>query len=955
MLARIGPQFRIFTVLDIANGFWSLPLATSCQYKTAFTWEGRQFCWTVLPQGYRDSPAIFHRYMRQALEGVDSARCTQYVDDLLLMSGTEEEDRELTEQVLQALARAGLKVNGKKAQMGQTRVTYLGVEVSQMGREIDKGRVQLIQSLPLPTDVKSLQSFLGLTGFCRDFVANYAEIAQPLFDLTRASTWEWSEECTEAVRVLKENLASAPVLASPDGEKFFYLYPLVSDTTIGCALTREYGAKDRPVAFASRLLSAVELKYGWCEKVLLCSYWGVGKFKYLTGMQKVIIRSHHDPLRLLNMHTILQGQVSGQRIAKWLLALQAENIKAEVLKEPIVWVAGLHLAGTPHQCEASPGKTQHQVFRAANPNQVKEGTLVWFLDGSCSYQGGRKTAGLAVVGIRGNETVSTIGFSLEAKSAQEAELAALLTALNEVDPKFEAECWVVVDSDYVFRGATLMLRWWADNHFRATDGSTIKHATWWKRVEELSHCFTRINVVKVKAHKKTGPLSKGNNLADVEAKRAATEAPPWPWEPEESVPVAVLTRSGVDTDRGGQIRELQESDPGLEGIMKLGDRHVPKVELMEGIWCVLTTEGPVMLCPQGSRTAFLSWVHGSLAGGHPGFEEALGTLKRLCWWPGMAADLKSHLERCLDCARHSPPHKVLRGELMRQAPRGPWERIQIDYTGPLPPDHRKNRFMLVVVDAFSRWVEAFPTKYQTARVTAAILVNEVFTRWGVPKVIDSDQGAAFRSDLLGELSALTGITQLFHIAYHPQAAGQVGRMNRTIKSELRKGVEIGGKNRSQLLPFVLMRLRARESKGTVFSPYEALMGRPMERWENLLTPVPGEVTTHGLTQEWILTLIEHVKQVQQAVAWRDEQGAARVRAWYDLPGERNLPTVGDLVMYKIPGQHHPFPAPKWKGPYLVLDQLGPSLLLLGTENGGREWVHCTQIKRYKQGIGKGDM
>ncbi|CAM5089529.1 unnamed protein product [Natator depressus] len=96
MLARIGPQFRIFTVLDIANGFWSLPLATSCQYKTAFTWEGRQFCWTVLPQGYRDSPAIFQRYMRQALEGVDSARCIQYVDDLLLMSGTEEEDRELT-------------------------------------------------------------------------------------------------------------------------------------------------------------------------------------------------------------------------------------------------------------------------------------------------------------------------------------------------------------------------------------------------------------------------------------------------------------------------------------------------------------------------------------------------------------------------------------------------------------------------------------------------------------------------------------------------------------------------------------------------------------------------------------------------------------------------------------------------------------------------------------------
>ncbi|CAM5144018.1 unnamed protein product [Eretmochelys imbricata] len=156
--------------------------------------------------------------------------------------------------------------------------------------------------------------------------------------------------------------------------------------------------------------------------------------------------------------------------------------------------------------------------------------------------------------------------------------------------------------------------------------------------------------------------------------------------------------------------------------------------------------------------------------------------------------------------------------------------------------------MLVVVDAFSKWVEAFPTKYQTARVTAEILVNEVFTRWGVPKVIDSDQGAVFWSDLLGELSALNGITQLFHIAYHPQAAGQVESMNCTIKSELRKGVEMGGKNWSQLLPFVLMRIRARESKITGFSPYEALMGRPMERWENLVTSTWGSHYTRCNTR-----------------------------------------------------------------------------------------------------------
>lgn len=151
-----------------------------------------------------------------------------------------------------------------------------------------------------------------------------------------------------------------------------------------------------------------------------------------------------------------------------------------------------------------------------------------------------------------------------------------------------------------------------------------------------------------------------------------------------------------------------------------------------------------------------------------------------------------------------------------------WE---IDFTE-ITPDRYGNKYLLVFVDTFSGWVEAFPTRSETAQVVAKKILEEIFPRFGLPKVIRSDNGPAFVAQVSQGLASQLGINWKLHCAYRPQSSGQVERMNRTLKETLTKlALETGGKDWTTLLPFALF--RARNTPGRFkLTPYEILWGSP---------------------------------------------------------------------------------------------------------------------------------
>ncbi|KAM8952907.1 uncharacterized protein RCH25_043646 [Pelodytes ibericus] len=136
------------------------------------------------------------------------------------------------------------------------------------------------------------------------------------------------------------------------------------------------------------------------------------------------------------------------------------------------------------------------------------------------------------------------------------------------------------------------------------------------------------------------------------------------------------------------------------------------------------------------------------------------------------------------CAKCNPGklEKVVSKHLAK--PHYPFQRVQIDHIQ--MPKSGQYEYALVLVDMFSGWPEAFPVINLTAKTTAKRLLTEIVCRYGVPEVIESDQGPAFTALVTKEVWAALGVTLAFHTHYHPQSSGKVERMNGTLKARMLK-------------------------------------------------------------------------------------------------------------------------------------------------------------------------
>ena len=143
----------------------------------------------------------------------------------------------------------------------------------------------------------------------------------------------------------------------------------------------------------------------------------------------------------------------------------------------------------------------------------------------------------------------------------------------------------------------------------------------------------------------------------------------------------------------------------------------------------------------------------------------------------------------------------------------------------MPPVWRV-RYLLVLVDTFSGWVEAFPTTHKRAHNVAQILLTEIIPRFGLPSSLQSDNGPEFTSKVTQQLVQFLQIPWKFHIPYHPQSLGKVERMNRIIKETLTKLTLEVHLDWTKLLPIVL-RVRALPRKPLGLSPFAVMFGRPI--------------------------------------------------------------------------------------------------------------------------------
>ena len=169
---------------------------------------------------------------------------------------------------------------------------------------------------------------------------------------------------------------------------------------------------------------------------------------------------------------------------------------------------------------------------------------------------------------------------------------------------------------------------------------------------------------------------------------------------------------------------------------------------------------------------------------HLGSRRTYQQLSTSYYWYGMRQDIIRWCRQCQHCAKGKGPPLRPRGQLQKIPVGAPMDLVTMDILSGLPTADDGSRYLLVVVDAFTKWVEAYPLPDQEATTCITAVYNGMFSRFGLPRQLHSDQGRNFESQLVTELCNITGVYKTRTTAFHPRSDGLTERANRTILAML---------------------------------------------------------------------------------------------------------------------------------------------------------------------------
>ena len=297
---------RWFSTLDLKSGYWQVPIMESDKAKTAFrTSSGQLYEFNQVPFGLCNAPASFSRLMDRVLAGLHRETCLFYLDDIIVFSFTWEEHLARLRQVFERLRHTKLKLGADKCTFAVKEVSYLGHRITEKGLLPDSSLLAAIWEIPPPKTATEVRSFLGLAGYYRRYVKNFAAIAGPLHALTREdAVFHWSAECQDAFDKLKTLLTTSPITAFPDFSQAFILYTDASTAGLGAILAQVRDGKERIICCASRALNQAEKAYSATKLECLAIVWAVAKFRpYFMAMPFEVYTDHYALQWLKTMRT----------------------------------------------------------------------------------------------------------------------------------------------------------------------------------------------------------------------------------------------------------------------------------------------------------------------------------------------------------------------------------------------------------------------------------------------------------------------------------------------------------------------------------------------------------------------------------------------------------------------------------------------------------------------------
>lgn len=314
-----------FTTLDLAQGFHQIEMSPDSIEKTAFTVNNGHFEYLRMPFGLKNAPATFQRMMDEILREYLYKFCFVYMDDVVIFSKSLPEHIDHIKKIFKTLREVNLKVQLDKSEFLSKEVAFLGHIITPEGIKPNPSKIEAIQRYPMPKSTKEIKSFLGLIGYYRRFIKNFAKTTFPITKCLRKGHEKHigNQEYHEAFLKCKELITNSPVLQYPDFTKSFKLTTDASNIALGSVLSQN----EHPIAYYSRTLNSAERNYSTIEKELLAIIDSTKHFRpYLYG-QKFLIETDHNPLVWLS-----KIKEPNSRLIRWKLKLEEFNFEIKYKK-----------------------------------------------------------------------------------------------------------------------------------------------------------------------------------------------------------------------------------------------------------------------------------------------------------------------------------------------------------------------------------------------------------------------------------------------------------------------------------------------------------------------------------------------------------------------------------------------------------------------------------------------
>jgi hypothetical protein len=335
--------------------------------------------------------------------------------------------------------------------------------------------------------------------------------------------------------------------------------------------------------------------------------------------------------------------------------------------------------------------------------------------------------------------------------------------------------------------------------------------------------------------------------------------------------------------------------------------------------------------------------------GHPGYQKMITTTRKQFYWPGLKKHIDNYLARCLECQQVKAEHPHPVGLLQPlPIPDWKWETISMDFITRLPKSTKQNDAIMVVVDKLSKSSHFVPIKSTCKAIDIAnIFMKEIFRLHGMPKEIVSDRDTKFTSRFWKSLMDGFKTNMLFSTTYHPQNDGKIERVNQIVEDMLRMHVMHQPKKWEDYLPLVEFAYNNSYQESLKMSPFESLYGRQWKipiRWSNRVDRITIGPNMLKEMEQQVIQIRKNLKIAQdRKKRYVDKKRTPREFKTGDHVYLRVRPRKSSLRMGACAKL-----APRYCGPFEVLDRLGPVAYRLAVPSTvkAHNVFHVSLLKKY---------